>query len=136
MLRSLPGCNNPWYKTCIQSLHPGSRCRRFTFRCMGFQMKVFAAVLTVLTGLVGVVSCGVSHSSDDTSNSTNTSLSYQYNYNGCETGEHSFSSEKDYCDGLVNESLNKGCATEIRYPEYKRRCEQYGSLESRTRSNH
>lgn len=95
-------------------------------------MKASLPVLTVFVGLVGVVSCGISHSSNDSSGSDKSSLSYQYSYNGCETGEHTFGSEKELCDGLVNESLNKGCATQIRYPEYKRRCEQFGSLESRT----
>lgn len=96
-------------------------------------MKISATILIVLSGIAVIASCGVSHSSDDSASSNNSSLSYQYSYNGCETGKHTFSSEKELCDGLVNESLNKNCASEIRYPDYKRRCEQYGSLESRTR---
>jgi hypothetical protein len=47
-------------------------------------------------------------------NSSNSNLSYELTYNGCKTGKHSFSSEEALCEGLQSESLNNGCAENMR----------------------
>ena len=49
---------------------------------------------------------------EDKSNSE--SYSYDYTFNGCKTGKHSFSNKKDYCNGLADEGRNNGCAGQLR----------------------
>lgn len=49
-------------------------------------------------------------------------LSYEYSYNGCNTGKHEFSSQDDYCNGLKNDSLNNYCAINLRYNDFKAKC--------------
>lgn len=63
---------------------------------------------------------------------TSSSLSYQYNVNGCDTGKQEFSSQKSLCDGLLDESRNSGCAQGDRYKAYQNSCSQYGSIQDRT----
>lgn len=49
-------------------------------------------------------------------------FSYNFNFNGCTTGEQKFSSKKAYCDGLLNDALNANCAREMRAEMYNRMC--------------
>lgn len=49
-------------------------------------------------------------------------FSYEYIYNGCSTGKHKLLSKKEYCDALLNDSLNNNCARELRIEGYNRRC--------------
>ena len=54
----------------------------------------------------------------------NKAESYKYNYesNGCKTGEKSFSSKEDYCEGLKNDESNNNCAKDIRYEKFQAEC--------------
>ncbi len=47
---------------------------------------------------------------------------YQYAENGCDTGEHDFASLEEYCRGLRDEDLNRGCAPGLRQSAYQNRC--------------
>ncbi|MEN0058382.1 MAG: hypothetical protein AAGB31_06070 [Bdellovibrio sp.] len=49
---------------------------------------------------------------------------YEYTISGCTTGKHTFTSKKAYCNALVNDSLNKNCAREMRVEMYNRDCIQ------------
>jgi len=51
-------------------------------------------------------------------------MTYQYSYNGCDTGEQKFCSIQAYCSGLKNESLNKGCAKQQRLEAFNAVCKQ------------
>lgn len=57
------------------------------------------------------------------------SMSYQYNENGCDTGEHVFTGASEYsvqnqlCSALRNEALNHGCAREKRQSEFADECQ-------------
>ncbi|MCX6119571.1 MAG: hypothetical protein NT027_18700 [Proteobacteria bacterium] len=63
-----------------------------------------------------------SDSPEDIGGDVNSSYTYNFDENGCKTGEHEFSSKSSYCEGLLNESLNKGCAKSTRYQTYKSNC--------------
>jgi len=52
-----------------------------------------------------------------------TNLKYDFTYNDCKTGSHSFSSVDEYCKGLQNDELNHGCAYFLREREFKSRCQ-------------
>ncbi len=47
------------------------------------------------------------------------SKTYEFEYNGCNTGSHTFASLKEYCEGLQNSALNQGCAQGMRRQEFK-----------------
>lgn len=48
--------------------------------------------------------------------------SYDFNVNGCATGEKSFSSREAMCDALTNDSLNNNCAENERYTKFLSDC--------------
>jgi hypothetical protein len=75
--------------------------------------------------MAALVSCSGGDSNGGPSLGTakvSTSYSYSFESNGCKTGQHSFDSEKNYCEALLNEELNNGCAKEMRIERYKREC--------------
>jgi hypothetical protein len=72
-------------------------------------------ILLLLMGF-GFTACG---SADD---ATITNLKYDFTYNDCKTGAHSFSSVEEYCKGLQNDELNHGCAYSLREYAFKSRC--------------
>lgn len=47
---------------------------------------------------------------------------YQFTYNQCSTGKHKVNSKKEYCDALLNDSLNNNCARELRVQAYQQNC--------------
>lgn len=51
-----------------------------------------------------------------------TELQYEYKMNDCSTGAHKFSTKKDYCDALLNDSLNNSCARELRVQGHQYFC--------------
>jgi hypothetical protein len=53
---------------------------------------------------------------------SNENYSYDYDVNGCKTGEHDFPSKEAYCKGLVDEELNHGCAFELREKTFANEC--------------
>jgi hypothetical protein len=55
-------------------------------------------------------------------NVSSQNLTYDDQENGCDTGSHSFSSLDDYCNGLQNEQLNKGCAQDLRKGDFQQNC--------------
>ncbi len=48
--------------------------------------------------------------------------SYDFNVNGCATGEKNFSSLEAMCDALTNDSLNNNCAENERYTKFLSDC--------------
>lgn len=84
-------------------------------------MKTTQSLLTLITlvSALGLLSaCQPSSGKKD-----DQKLSYEFEYNGCNTGTHAFKSLAEYCDGLRDNDLNKGCATNLRAQEYAVRCE-------------
>jgi hypothetical protein len=55
-------------------------------------------------------------------NASSTSLSYNMTEGDCSTGDQSFSSTEDLCAGLLNDKLNKYCATNLRKGAFKQSC--------------
>ena len=47
---------------------------------------------------------------------------YDFTYNNCDTKEHSFDSFQAYCEGLRSNTLNQGCAENLRREAYLREC--------------
>ena len=62
-----------------------------------------------------VVSSGAATSTVQSSKS----LSYEYEVNGCSTGKQTFDSEEALCEALKSESLNNGCAQDLRELEFQ-----------------
>jgi hypothetical protein len=58
----------------------------------------------------------------DTGGGKKEELSYSYEYNGCQTGTQTFSSQEDLCNGLKDDSRNKHCARNLRYERFKNEC--------------
>lgn len=65
-----------------------------------------------------LTSCGDSEDSkkDNGNNnySNSESYTYEFEYNGCNTGKHKFNSKEALCDGLKSQSLNDYCALPLR----------------------
>lgn len=85
-----------------------------------FYLGKFMRALFLASLVLGVTACGVELTTPFGSKKVgndSSSENYKYNYevNGCKTGEHEYSSKKDYCRALLDETLNNGCA----YPERK-----------------
>lgn len=74
---------------------------------------LFAALAMALSGLAA---CSQS------SESKKEVLSYEFEVNSCKTGRHEFSSQQDLCQGLQNETLNKGCALAMRESYFAAQC--------------
>ncbi len=49
-------------------------------------------------------------------------LSYRFNVNNCDTGWHTFDSAAALCEGLLDDSLNNGCASDAREREFQEKC--------------
>src|SRR4051812_25912080 len=47
---------------------------------------------------------------------------YEFTFNGCDTGQHSFESNTAYCEGLRSDALNHGCAYDLRKDAYLNEC--------------
>lgn len=48
--------------------------------------------------------------------------SYEYSVNGCSTGNQSFDSKEELCQGLRSTSRNKGCALSERQDRFNNEC--------------
>ncbi len=54
---------------------------------------------------------------------TNTqSFSYDYTENGCPTGNQTFRSREEMCDGLKSDTRNNYCAQTLRYQRFQEDC--------------
>jgi hypothetical protein len=85
-------------------------------------MKVMSIVLLIALGSV-FSACSVSTDKDGVqAQAKSQSLSYDLSENNCDTGNHSFSSAGDYCNGLQNDSLNNGCALSLRQAQFQTDC--------------
>ncbi len=62
-----------------------------------------------------------------TSQSANSKLTYNFSENGCQTGEHTFYSEQQMCDGLKSDVLNNYCALRLRQIKFQADCQGRGS---------
>lgn len=47
---------------------------------------------------------------------------YEFRANQCSTGKHTLSSKNDYCNALLNDSVNSNCAREMRAQNYQFFC--------------
>lgn len=76
---------------------------------------VFAS--TVLAGGLtgGLAGCSVESKSE--------SFTYDYTENSCPTGKQTFSDKASYCNALLDETLNKGCAYSMRKATYEANCQ-------------
>lgn len=50
------------------------------------------------------------------------SKNYDFTENGCDTQPHSFNSQTAYCAGLESNTLNNGCALDLREQTFARDC--------------
>jgi hypothetical protein len=80
-------------------------------------VSVFAAFLCLLFS-----SCSVHAGNGSDDQGGTQSLSYNLTENGCQTQEHDFSSQTDYCNGLESDSLNNYCALDLRKSLYQTDC--------------
>lgn len=79
-------------------------------------MVVLATVLVVVSGCGSTVGDAVEYN-----NSTST-YTYQFRENGCDTGKRTFSNKADLCEGLRSNSLNNGCAQNLRKRHFELNC--------------
>lgn len=49
-------------------------------------------------------------------------FTYEFSVTGCSTGRQKFNSKQAYCDGLLNDPINKSCARDLRVEAYNRLC--------------
>lgn len=91
-------------------------------------MKFFTLGFTLGFSLL-ISSCNLSPAVDGlvSSQSANSKLTYNFSDNGCQTGEHTFFSEQQMCDGLKNEVLNNYCASRLRQVKFQADCQGRGS---------
>ncbi len=66
--------------------------------------------------------CTAPVSTDGLLTSKSNNLTYTLSENGCSTGEHTFYSEEQMCNGLKNDSLNNNCAYNLRRLKFKSDC--------------
>lgn len=76
----------------------------------------------VFLPLMVLAGCSILKKGDNSHDGKDESYTYQYSFNGCSTGKHSFDSKKKYCDGLLDDDLNNYCALETRESSYKLKC--------------
>jgi hypothetical protein len=62
---------------------------------------------------------------------TNDSISYQFKLKLCDTGKHTFTKKKDYCDALQDEALNNFCALRERQELHSYNCTEFGQFISK-----
>ena len=75
-------------------------------------MKII--ILTIIA--LSFVACAKS------SDSNIESYSYEYEFNGCKTEQHTFNSKAAYCAGLQDDELNNHCAWQMREIDYNANC--------------
>lgn len=81
-------------------------------------MRLFFGVSSVVAVLVFAALCASCGKDGETVSS---SLSYEFESNGCNTGKHTFSSESELCTALQNDRLNRGCAAGLRAQHFRER---------------
>lgn len=86
-------------------------------------------IINILFGFILFVSLLTACSQDSVSSGSNNgnvnekgTYTYQYRYNSCDTGEHTFNNKKNYCQALTDEKFNSGCALELRKDQYIKEC--------------
>jgi hypothetical protein len=65
---------------------------------------------------------GTSAPNNPTTSTKTESLSYEFEFNGCKTGRHQFSSTEELCTGLRNDTLNNSCAIDLRADFFQKNC--------------
>jgi hypothetical protein len=68
-------------------------------------------LLLIVLSLSSLAACGSTEASDE---SKSEKYTYEFEFNGCKTGKHSFSSKSEYCEALLDDDLNHGCARSMR----------------------
>ena len=86
---------------------------------MKYRVPTLLLFMTIVAGAGACQSGGGSNL--DVTTSTK-SFTYKLEDSGCKTGEHSFTSKSDYCNGLKDDSLNGGCASSGRQDLYNLNC--------------
>lgn len=91
-------------------------------------MKLFLIGFTISLGLL-TSSCTPPKVIDGLlqAQSDQSKLTYSLSENGCQTGEHTFYSEQQMCDGLKNDALNNYCALRLRQLKFQADCQGRGS---------
>lgn len=94
-------------------------------------MKILISLALVLN-LFALIGCGNNRDSDSKNctgtNCNNTHIdrsatyTYRFNFNGCDTGQHSATSLEGYCSNLRNDKLNRFCAQQMRYEKFRAEC--------------
>lgn len=74
---------------------------------------VLSSVFAVLS-LLAFAGCGKDNPGDGSNVGGSLSLSYDYMENGCKTEKHTANSDAAYCSQLKDNSLNHGCAEDMR----------------------
>ena len=78
----------------------------------------FGFIFTLLSLVLMTVSCNqLMNYAEEKS-----AYSYDFNVNGCATGEKSFSTREAMCDALTNDLANNNCAENERYTKFLSDC--------------
>ena len=86
-------------------------------------MQIFGRTLQMVfasTVLAGGLTGGLAGCSAE---SKSESFTYDYTENSCPTGKQTFSDKASYCNALLDETLNKGCAYSMRKATYEANCQ-------------
>lgn len=85
-------------------------------------MKNLNLMMAVALATLAVVACEKKESSKSKSQTRIENFSYQFEYNGCDTKKHEFSSLNELCSALQDDGLNEGCARNLREDYFKDNC--------------
>lgn len=81
-------------------------------------MRFFKMITICMGSTIALVSCQSNQNEDV----RDTSLTYQYTINGCDTGKKTFSDLSTYCATLINNEQNNYCAENERLLAYREKC--------------
>lgn len=80
-------------------------------------MKAKVLVLALMVTACGSDGSKKSGSNDSDGNvdvKKSESWKYRFQFNGCDTGSHTFNSKQEMCEGLKDDALNNHCASTLR----------------------
>ena len=73
--------------------------------------------------IFSVSACSLSNTVDSLTKAQSTNnLTYSFTDGGCSTGEHTFYSNEQLCQGLKNDALNNYCAVSLRQSKFRTDC--------------
>ncbi len=81
-------------------------------------------ILLFISATVVLNACSLSNTVDSlTKTQSANNLTYSFSDGGCSTGEHTFYSKEQLCDGLKNDALNNFCALSLRQSKFRTDCQ-------------